>query len=172
MTNWVHHITAHAGFVPFCGWVTHHCVGFPGGSVGKETACSAEGPGSIPWSRRSPEGNGNPLQCSCLEKPMERGAWWAVAHGVTRGGRNLVTKPPPPTHHCMYVPHFLIHLPGDGHLDCFPVLDIVSTAALNIGVHVSFWITVFLGYMPSEGFLEHTVLLFLVSFICPALLIF
>ena len=41
--------------------------------------------GSIPWSGRSPgEGNDNPLQCSRLENPMDRGAWWATVHGVTK----------------------------------------------------------------------------------------
>ena len=50
--------------------------GFPGGSNSKESACSAGDPGSIPGSGRSPgEENGNPLQYSCLEKPMDRGAW-------------------------------------------------------------------------------------------------
>ena len=40
---------------------------------------------SVPESGRSPEeGNSNPLQCSCLENPMDRGAWWAVVHGVTK----------------------------------------------------------------------------------------
>ena len=49
--------------------------GFPGGSDSKVSACSAGDPGSIPGSRRSPgEGNGNPLQHSCLENPMDRGA--------------------------------------------------------------------------------------------------
>ena len=49
--------------------------GFPGGSDGEEFAYSAGDPGSIPESRRSPgEGNGNPLQYSCLENPMDRGA--------------------------------------------------------------------------------------------------
>ena len=48
--------------------------GFPCGSVGKESACSAGGLGSIPGSGRSPgEGNGNPLQYPCLENPMDRG---------------------------------------------------------------------------------------------------
>ena len=42
------------------------------------------------------EGNGNPLQCSCLENPMDRGAWWATVHGVARVGYNLATKSPPP----------------------------------------------------------------------------
>ena len=59
--------------------------GFPGGSDSKESACNAGGPSSIPGSGRSPrEGNGNPLQYSCLENSMDRGAWWATAHGVTK----------------------------------------------------------------------------------------
>ena len=50
-------------------------LGFPGGSDGKESACNAGDLGSIPGSGRSPgEGNGNPLQHSCLENPMDRGA--------------------------------------------------------------------------------------------------
>ena len=50
--------------------------GFPGGSEVKASACNAGDPGSIPGSGRSPgEGNGNPLQYSCLENPMEEGAW-------------------------------------------------------------------------------------------------
>ena len=54
-------------------------------SVGKESACNAGDPGSNPGSGRSPgEGNGNPLQYSCLENPMDRGAWWAAVHGVSK----------------------------------------------------------------------------------------
>ena len=57
--------------------------GFPSGSHGKESACKAGDPGSIPASGRSPGGgNGYPLQCSCLEDSMDRGAWWATVHGV------------------------------------------------------------------------------------------
>ena len=64
--------------------------------AGKESACSAGDLGWIPWLGGFPgEGNGNPLQCSCLEKPMDRGAWWATVHGVARIGHDLVTKPPP-----------------------------------------------------------------------------
>ena len=59
--------------------------GLPGGSVGKELACSTGDPRSISKSERSPgEGNGNPLQCSCLENPMHRGASRATVHGVTK----------------------------------------------------------------------------------------
>ena len=63
--------------------------GFPGDSVGKESACNAGHPDSIPELGRSPgEGNGNPLQYSCLENPMDRGAWWATVHGVARVRHN------------------------------------------------------------------------------------
>ena len=52
-------------------------MGFPGGSAGKESACSTGDPALIPGSGRSPGGgHGNPLQYSCLENPMDRGAWW------------------------------------------------------------------------------------------------
>ena len=54
----------------------HLLLGFPGGSEGKASACSAADLGSIPGLGRSPgEGNGNPLQYSCLENPMGGGAW-------------------------------------------------------------------------------------------------
>ena len=55
----------------------------PDGSDGKESSCNAGDLGSIPGLGRSPgEGNGNPLQYSCLQNPMDRGAWWATAQGV------------------------------------------------------------------------------------------
>ena len=59
--------------------------GFPCGSDAKESACNAGDPGSIPGSERSPgEGNGNPLQHSCLENSMDRGAWQATVHGTAK----------------------------------------------------------------------------------------
>ena len=58
------------------------CLGFSGGASGKESSCNAgdsRNTGLIPGSGRSPgRGNGNPLQYSCLENPMDRGAGWAV----------------------------------------------------------------------------------------------
>ena len=63
--------------------------GFPGGSVGKESACNAGVLGSNPGSGRSPgEGNGSSLQYSGLENPMDRGVWWATAHRVARVGHD------------------------------------------------------------------------------------
>ena len=57
----------------------------PDGSDGKESSCNAGDLGSIPGLGRSPgEGNGNPLQYSCLQNPMDRGAWWATDDGVAK----------------------------------------------------------------------------------------
>ena len=65
-------------------------LGFPGGSDGKESACSAGDLGSIPGLGRSPGGgHGNPLQYSCLENPMDRGAWQATVHGVAKSWTRL-----------------------------------------------------------------------------------
>ena len=57
---------------------------FPCGSDGKESACNAGAPGLIPGLGRSLEGNGSPLQDSCLENSMNRGAWGAIVHGVEK----------------------------------------------------------------------------------------
>ena len=65
---------------------------FPGGLDSKESACDAGDLGSIPGSGRSSgERNGNPLQYSCLESSMDRGAWWATVHGVTKSWTNAFT---------------------------------------------------------------------------------
>ena len=63
--------------------------GFPGGSDGKVSASYAGDPGSIPGLGRSAwKGNGNPVQYSCLENSMDRGAWQATIHGVIRVGHD------------------------------------------------------------------------------------
>ena len=62
----------------------------PGDSEVKASACSVGDPGSIPGSGRSPgEGNGNPLQYSCLENPMDGGAWQATVYGVAKSRTRL-----------------------------------------------------------------------------------
>ena len=67
-----------------CPW-SQGVHGFPSSSGGKASACNAGDPGLIPGSGRSPgEGNGNPLQYSCLENPIDRGAWRAIVHGVAK----------------------------------------------------------------------------------------
>ena len=95
--------------IKYWQWCTHHCrssvmlfsllfflflstfcfvLGFPDGLAGKESVCHARDSrnvGSIPGSRRSSgAGNSNPLQYSCLENPMVRGAWWATVHRVAK----------------------------------------------------------------------------------------
>ena len=61
----------------------HTYLDFPGGSVAKNLLANAGDVGLIPGSGRSPgDGNGNPLQYSCLGNPMDRGAWQAAVHGV------------------------------------------------------------------------------------------
>ena len=57
---------------------------FPGGSDGKESACNSEDPGLVPG-----EGNDYPLQYSQLENSLDRGAWWATVHGVTKSQTQL-----------------------------------------------------------------------------------
>jgi len=62
----------------------------PSSSDGKESACKAGDPGSISgWGRSPGEGNGNPLQYSCLENSMDREVWQATVHGVTRNRTKL-----------------------------------------------------------------------------------
>ena len=63
-------------------------MGFPGGSAVKnlpanveDARCSVQ---SLGWEASPGEGNGNPLPCSCLGKPVDRGAWWATVHGVAK----------------------------------------------------------------------------------------
>ena len=65
-------------------------IHFPGGSKGKESACDAKDQGWIPgWGRSPGEGNGNPLQNSYLENSMDRGAWCATIHGITKSRAQL-----------------------------------------------------------------------------------
>ena len=71
--------------------------GFPGSSVGKESACSTGDQVPSLGEEDSPgAGNSNPLQYSCLENLRDRGAWRGTVHGVARVGHKLVTKPPSP----------------------------------------------------------------------------
>ena len=69
----------------------HTCYqGFPGGAVVKNPPANAGDVRSIPgWGRSPGEGNGNPIQYSCLENPMHGGAWWAIVHGVAKSQTRL-----------------------------------------------------------------------------------
>ena len=71
-------------------------LGFPGGSEVKASAGNAGDLGLIPVSGRSlGEGNGNPLQYSCLGNPMDRRTWWLTVHRVAKERHNIVTKQQP-----------------------------------------------------------------------------
>ena len=64
--------------------------GYPGGSVGKESAYDAGDLGSVPeWGRFPGEGNSNPHQYFCLGSPRDRGTWWATVHGVAKSQARL-----------------------------------------------------------------------------------
>ena len=80
-----------SSFLLHIKWKIMQYKGFPHSQISKESTCNARDLGSIPGSGRSPgEGNGNPLQYSCLENPI---AWQATVHGVTRVRHDLPTKP-------------------------------------------------------------------------------
>ena len=79
-------------------------MGFPGDSDSRESTCKAGDPGSIPGPGRSPgEGNGDPLQCSGLENPMDRGAWWATVHGITKSWPRLSDEHTTKQRSCLYI---------------------------------------------------------------------
>ena len=82
--------------------------GFPGGSVVKNPPANVGDSGSISGCGKSPrEGNGNPLQYSCLGNPMDRGAWRATVRGVVRVRHDLVTKQQHQISHCIQALHLL-----------------------------------------------------------------
>ena len=133
----------------------HIHIGFPSGSDGKESACNGGNLGSIPGLGRSPRGgHGNPLKCSCLEKP--------------HGQRSLADYSP---WHCKesdmtewlstassYI--ISIHFSVNGYLGCFHTLAIVNNPSVNTGLHASFWISGFvfiLGIYPGVELLSHMI---------------
>ena len=116
---------------------------FPGASAVKNLPAKAGDADSIPGPERSPgEGNGYPLQYCCLGNPMDRGAWQ-----TQRAGHDLASKPLLPVFLCICVLHLLYPFTYWCMFGCFHVLTIVSSAVVNIGVHISSWITVLSEYM-------------------------
>ena len=87
-------------------------MGFPGGSDGKESAFNAGDPGLIPRSGRLPgEGNGNPLQYSCLENSMDRGNWQPTVHGITKS-RTQLSEHTHTRFHTYTIPDSQTHIPA------------------------------------------------------------
>ena len=87
------------------------CEGFPDGSVVKNLPINAEDEGWIPGLGRSPGGrNGNPLQYSCLGNPIDRGAWRAATHGVTKRVRRDWVTNQNKAHHMYVHIHVCVHI--------------------------------------------------------------
>ena len=86
---------AEAVYVAYGGFVGTSCQDFSGHAVVKNPPANAGAAGLIPgWGRSPEEGNGNPLQYSCLVNPLDRGAWWTIVCWVTeRVGHDLATEP-------------------------------------------------------------------------------
>ena len=165
-------------------------MGFPGGSDGKETACNTGNLGSISGSGRSlGERNGNPFQYSYLENSMDRGAWWATAHGVTKSQTHWPTNTTNIETHtyiciyiCMYVclllfknvilhPHFIMceyqiltlfnHSTTNRNSLTSHIFCTTNSDATKIHVPVFLHTDafVFLGYFPTAGCLGQRIFL-------------
>ena len=141
---------------------------FPAGSVGKESACSAGDAGDlglIPGSGRPPGGgNGNPLQYSCLENPMDRGSWGATVHGAKKSQTRLRDW----AHHSMWLSlKFFTGLFVFWHTF---MLFLVSTSCLGIATpengftNNELWnyssANFFLAYCPRHSLLNSTIMFF------------
>ena len=117
--------------------------GFPASSEVKASACNAQELGSIPGLGRSPgQGNGNPLQYSCLENPMDRGAWWATLHGVAKSWTQLSD---------FTFTWWKGHLWGGGissRKSCRSSLNYSTSASLALVVGAYTWITMILNGLP------------------------
>ena len=113
--------------------------------------------GSIPGSGRSPGGgHGNPLQYSCLENPMDKGAWWATVHPVTKSQTRLKRL----SAHTYHI--FFIHPAIDGHLSSFYILAFVNNAEIKWECKCLFKILtglISLVIYPEMGLLNHVLFL-------------
>ena len=139
-----------------------YVYGLPRWLSGEKSACNSGETGSISGFGRSAEGgNGNPLQYSCLENPMDRGAWWATIRGVTRNWTQLGT------HICMYMYLHCTCVPTHLHVTIYSwplnktdwgtnhqqskkaaynsqsTLPTQSSSATDSNYHVSCWTAVF-----------------------------
>ena len=101
------------------------------------------------------EGNGNPLQCSCLENPGDGGAWWAAICGVAQS-RTRLKRPSSSSSSislcmcvCTYICHTFVHSSVNEHFSHFQFLGIIECAAGNNGMHASFLLSSFKAYLPD-----------------------
>ena len=92
--------------------------------------------------------------CMTVSRPIHNSANGTISFLFTLESHSIVCM------YCIFFTHFLVN----GHLGCFHVLTIVNNAAMNTGVHVSFWSIVFSRYMPRVGLLDHMVALYVLAF--------
>ena len=121
--------------------------------------------GSVPGLGRSPaRGHGNPLGYSCLENPMDRGAWWATVYRVAKSWTQLKRLSKYSNiYQYLFTYHIcFIHSSINGHLGCFHILAIIDSAVLNIGLHISFRISVLVFVGPRVKLQDCMVVLFLI----------
>ena len=110
-------------------WLSSVPLGFPGGLEGKASARNTGDPCSIPESGRSPgEGNGNPLQYSCLENPMGGCSRWGHKESDTTKRLHFTSLQCPVVCLCHV---FFIHSSVDGYLGCFHALAVMKSAAVS-----------------------------------------
>ena len=128
----------------------------PGKPDGKESACNSGDPGSIPGSRRSSaEGNGNPLQYSCVENSMDRRAWRVTAHGIAKSGTQLSDY-----HYYYYQAYFCeltIHLFCLFLMDCLFHVDFYQLFINSLRTEIPFLNFAFHFYcifLPKRKFLK------------------
>ena len=107
-----------------------YCLGYPGGSDSKESKSNAGDLGSIPGLGRSPGGgHGNPLQYSCLEKPMDRGAWQVTVHGNHK--ESDTTEPLSTAQYCLFSIWGLFGLKACGILASQPGIKSIPPALVG-----------------------------------------
>ena len=97
-------------------YITVYIICFPDGSDSKEFTCNSGHLGSIPELGRSPwGGHGNSLHCSYLENPLDRGAWWATIHGITKSQTWLI----------VYIPSLVLEKTLESPLDCKEIKPVI-----------------------------------------------
>ena len=133
------------------------CMSFPGSSDGKEPAYHVGDPGSILGSGRSPgEGNGNPLQYSCLENSMDRGAWWATVHGIADSDTTVANTFTLHTYILftdLQTQYNIIYLPDNQcHLPIHPFTHPSIHPSVHLSIYPSIYLSIYFAHLLALEF--------------------